>query len=107
MEAKPKMIACPICGGRTSVVETRTTGASTRRRRICMAAGCSGKVTTVEVVVPEGRPSMLGRGTVIASVRHIAQLRKVAAAIGVGKTGVSARHVEQLRKVVAAIGGAA
>jgi len=99
------MIACPICGGRTSVVETRTTGAGTRRRRICMAAGCTGKVTTIEVVVSGGGDGGPSVGTVMASARHIGQLRKVAAAIGVGGTSVSARHLEQLRKVVAAIGG--
>lgn len=49
------MIACPLCGAKTRVLETRATAASARRRRGCSASGCAGKVTTIEVVVPDGR----------------------------------------------------
>ena len=49
------MIACPLCGAKTRVLETRATAASARRRRGCLADGCTGKVTTIEVVVPDGR----------------------------------------------------
>lgn len=50
------MIICPICGSKTRVLETRVLETcATRRRRGCRIAGCSGKVTTVEVVVPDGQ----------------------------------------------------
>lgn len=65
------MIRCPICGAKTRVLETRVT----RRRRGCTASACEGKITTVEVVVPEGRASELGSGSMIVSARQIAKLR--------------------------------
>ena len=49
------MIACPLCGAKTRVLETRATAASARRRRGCSVSGCVGKVTTIEVVVPDRR----------------------------------------------------
>ena len=64
------MIACPLCGSKTRVLETRATAASARRRRGCTAGDCSGKVTTIEVVVPDGRAMDL-----------IAKLQEVVAAI--------------------------
>lgn len=45
------MIACPLCGGDTKVVETRKTKSGARRRRRCDHVGCPGKVTTLEVVM--------------------------------------------------------
>lgn len=45
------MIACPRCGGSTSVTETRTNGTNVRRRRRC---GCGHRVTTVEILIPDG-----------------------------------------------------
>lgn len=71
------MISCPICGAKTRVLETRVT----RRRRGCTAAGCEGKVTTVEVIVPEGRVSELGSGSTIVSSRQIARLRDLVSRI--------------------------
>jgi hypothetical protein len=65
------MIPCPICGAKTRVLETR----ETRRRRGCTIAACGGKVTTVEVVVPDGRSSALASGSLIVSARQIAKLR--------------------------------
>jgi len=45
-------VKCPICGGDSSVVETRRTSYGTRRRRKCESAKkCTG-FTTVEIVVP-------------------------------------------------------
>ena len=44
------MIACPLCSGPTEVVETRSVGAGTRRRRRCAKIGlCPGRVTTLEI----------------------------------------------------------
>lgn len=54
------MIACPKCGGTTSVTETRTAGTNVRRRRRC---GCGHRVTTVEVIVGD-EPAKRSRSTV-------------------------------------------
>ena len=75
------MIACPLCGAKTRVLETRVTATSARRRRGCSASGCSGKVTTIEVVVPEGRASALATGSIVVSARQIVKLRELVAAI--------------------------
>lgn len=50
----PNVIACPICGGETSVSETRATFGATclRRRRRCVKLACTGRITTIEVPVP-------------------------------------------------------
>jgi transcriptional regulator NrdR family protein len=71
------MIACPLCGGKTRVIETRATLTSARRRRRCMTKGCGGKVTTVEVIVSEGGASALAKGSVIVPAKQIAQLREI------------------------------
>ena len=78
------MISCPLCGAKTRVLETRVTATSARRRRGCSVGGCSGKVTTVEVVVPEGRASALATGSLVVSARQIAKLRELVAAIESG-----------------------
>lgn len=41
---------CPVCGAQTRVVDSRTAddGESIRRRRECLAAGCSLRFTTYE-----------------------------------------------------------
>lgn len=75
------MIACPTCGAKTRVVETRASSSSARRRRDCTAPGCAGKVTTVEVVVPEGRISWLAKGFVLVSGRKLRELREIVAAL--------------------------
>lgn len=75
------MIACPRCGSKTRVLETRVTATSARRRRGCLADGCSGKVTTIEVVVPEGRASALASGSIVVSRGQITKLRELVAAI--------------------------
>ena len=75
------MIACPRCGAKTRVLETRMTARSARRRRGCVVGGCPGKVTTIEVVVPEGRASSLATGSLVVSARLIAKLRALVAAI--------------------------
>lgn len=75
------MISCPLCGAKTRVLETRVTATSARRRRRCLSTGCSGKVTTVEVVVSEGGASALATGSLVVSARQIAKLRKIVAAI--------------------------
>lgn len=81
------MIACPICGARTAVVETRLTGTSARRRRRCTAAACDGKVTTVEVVVSvtQGASALAEGNNVLVPVRQLKKLRKLVAALGGGE----------------------
>lgn len=76
------MIACPICGGPTRVMETREIDAGTRRRRLCVRTGsCTGRVTTVETVVTTTQGTKIGRAVVVPK-RHIEKLRKIVAAIG-------------------------
>lgn len=75
------MIPCPLCGAKTRVLETRVTSKSARRRRGCSVGGCSGKVTTVEIAVPEGRASAFASGSLVVSARQIARLRELVAVI--------------------------
>ena len=75
------MILCPTCGAKTRVAETRVTDRSARRRRVCTAPSCAGKLTTVEIVVPSGSPFTIATGTLLVSARHIARLRALAAKI--------------------------
>ena len=75
------MILCPICGAKTRVAETRVTQKSARRRRLCSVTNCTGKLTTVEIVMPQGSPFTLATGTLLVSARHIARLRALAAKI--------------------------
>jgi len=58
-------------------------------------------VTTVEVVVPEGRASALATGSLVVSSRLIAKLRELVATIEGG------RQITKLRALVAAIEGGA
>jgi transcriptional regulator NrdR family protein len=48
------VIYCPTCGGETVVTETRATRTYARRRRICKAAACRLKITTLEAITPTG-----------------------------------------------------
>jgi hypothetical protein len=75
------MILCPICGAKTRVTETRVTERSARRRRLCAVSTCAGRLTTVEVVVPDGRASALAAGNIIVSAKQIARLRDLIAQI--------------------------
>jgi hypothetical protein len=75
------VIACPICGAKTSVMETRAVGVSVRRRRTCTAAGCDGKVTTVEVAVRAARDYADGN-VMYVPIRQFARLKKIVADIG-------------------------
>ena len=75
------MISCPRCGAKTRVLETRVTATSVRRRRGCVVGGCSGKVTTVEIVVPERGASALASGILVVSARQISKLRQLVASI--------------------------
>lgn len=77
------MIVCPTCGARTTVEETRSVGAGTRRRRRCLAPGCDGKVTTVEIVVSAAR-DFVGGDIVYVPSRHITRLKKIVEDIGGG-----------------------
>lgn len=74
------MISCPLCGAKTRVTETRMSDTSARRRRVCTTADCAGKVTTLEIVVPEGRP-FLGKGSVIVSGLQLKKLREIVEAL--------------------------
>lgn len=75
------MILCPICGVKTRVTETRVSDKSARRRRVCSALDCVGKVTTIEIVVPEGCGPFLGKGSVIISGLQLKRLRKLVGAL--------------------------
>jgi transcriptional regulator NrdR family protein len=77
------VIACPTCGARTTVVETRAVGVSVRRRRRCTVVGCNGKTTTVEVIVSAARDFADG-DVVHVPTRQIARLKKIVAIIGGG-----------------------
>jgi transcriptional regulator NrdR family protein len=77
------MIVCPICGLATAVVETRATGSGARRRRKCTDLACTGRVTTVEIVVSElqsanefadGRALLVSRKMIIRLQRAVAAL---------------------------------
>ena len=94
------MIACLRCGAKTRVLETRGTATSVRRRRGCSAKSCTGKVTTVEVVVREGHPSLLAKGAVVVPSRQIAKLREIVATINIPD-----RRIVKLRAIVATIEG--
>jgi hypothetical protein len=63
---------------------------------------CSGKVTTVEVVVRDGRAALFAKGSMVVQTRQIAELREIVAAIH-----VSTHHIDRLREVVAQIEGGA
>ena len=80
------MIACPICGLATAVVETRATRGGARRRRKCTNATCTGRVTTVEVVVDRFQnANELADGRArLVSGRTIVRLQRLIAALGVG-----------------------
>lgn len=75
------MISCPLCGAKTRVTETRMSDTSARRRRVCTVATCLGKVTTIEVVVPEGRGPFFGKGSVIVSGLQLKKLRDIVEAL--------------------------
>ena len=75
------MISCPICGAKTRVTETRMSDTSARRRRVCSAPECPGKVTTIEVVIPDGRGPFLGKGSVIISGLKLKKLRELVDAL--------------------------
>lgn len=71
------MIACPLCSAKTTVIETR----GARRRRVCTATGCTGKVTTVEISVSLAPGSAIG-DNVLVPARQLSRLRKVLDEIG-------------------------
>ena len=96
------MIGCPRCGGKMRVLETRGTSTSIRRRRSCTAKSCTGKATTVEVVVREGRPSLLAKGVIVVSSRQIAKLRSIVASFDTAD-----RRFAKLSALVSAIEGSA
>lgn len=79
------MIPCPLCGAKTRVVETRVTETSARRRRGCSVIGCAGKVTTVEIVVRDGRASPLAKGCVVVPASLVAKLREILADLDGGE----------------------
>lgn len=101
------MIACPTCGAKTRVLETRASGpTSTRRRRGCMSHGCLGKTTTVEVVVPDGRTSVFGAGSLVVSARQLAKLRTSVAEIENGALAAALieRHLVKPTVVAKSLG---
>ena len=79
------MIACPLCGAKTRVTETRVTATNARRRRSRVAPECSGKVTTVEIVVREGHAFPFAKGCVVVPAKQIAKLREIVATLEEGE----------------------
>lgn len=75
------MISCPLCGAKTRVTETRATATSARRRRVCLDLVCTGKVTTVELVVPDGLAHAFSKGSVLVEARQLAKLHAIVAAL--------------------------
>jgi len=75
------VISCPLCGAKTRVTETRVSATSARRRRVCTATECAGKVTTLEVIVPDGLGSFLGKGSVIVPGAKLKKLRELVEAL--------------------------
>ena len=71
------MIRCPRCRAKTSVAETRASASSARRRRVCTSPGCGEKVMTIEIIVPEGVGSFLGKGSAIVPASMLKKLRKI------------------------------
>jgi hypothetical protein len=80
------VIVCPVCGGKTEVRETRHSRAGVRRRRFCMSTSCAGKLTTVEVVVPDDQKAAeLASGTsILIAARQLKRLQKIVASLGGG-----------------------
>ena len=80
------MIACPTCGGRTEVTETRHTRSGVRRRRQCLKIGsCFGRVTTIEIAVPDRQAAdfadLVIGASVIVTRSQLKRLRKIVAEI--------------------------
>lgn len=76
------MIACPLCGCPTEVVEARSSGtARVRRRRRCANVACDGKITTIEL--PLGDHAAKHEQLVVMSRRiAAAALRALREALG-------------------------
>lgn len=68
------MIACPTCGGPTTVTETRDAPSYVRRRRACLSVACGAKVTTAECVLGDPRRSNGGQ-LVLVPERLLQDLR--------------------------------
>lgn len=74
-------ILCPLCGCDTEVIETRRNLKSLRRRRKCRNVACTGKVTTVELALPNKRATerttdfaLMPRTAVVGVVRALRDL---------------------------------
>ena len=71
------MIRCPHCRAKTHVTETRVSATCARRRRVCTSPECGAKVTTIEIIVPDGGAPFLGKGSVIIPAPLLKKLRKI------------------------------
>lgn len=73
-----KPSVCPICGAATHVTETRASGENIRRRRRCQRLTCSGRLTTIEIVVPTRESSidyvLVSRDKLRAVAGHLADV---------------------------------
>lgn len=78
------MISCPICGRETAVIETRRASGGARRRRKCTDVTCTGRVTTIEIVVDRfNNAHELADGhAVLIPRRLIASLQRLIARLG-------------------------
>lgn len=72
-------ILCPVCGGETSVSETRASDGQVRRRRKCGVPGCGGRVTTIEMPVYGNRHGIKLTGDVVmipkGAIEHLRAAR--------------------------------
>ena len=75
------MIRCPRCRAKTRVAETRVSATSARRRRVCISPECGEKVTTVEIIIPDGVGPFLGKGSVIIPAPLLKKLRTIVDAL--------------------------
>lgn len=68
-------ISCPICGGKTTVKDSRPGAENTiRRRRYCMKSGCGERFTTYEIL---GATIGIGRGRLALAEDIPARLQAV------------------------------
>lgn len=86
------MIACPRCGKETAVKETRATRGGAKRRRHCTDRQCSGRCTTLEMVVA----GESGLEAQIAGTWALVRVDKLESALGLvsAALGMHARSVD-------------
>lgn len=75
------MIACPVCGSETRVTDTRVVNPTcSRRRRVCTARTCPGKITTYEMPL-SAESGRAMKDSVLVPKRDIEALRVLVASL--------------------------